>query len=293
MSLVKKFAKRTKAQPEILEGTVEKESQDWMSEARGMRTKINNELLKTLSDCDFDLMKHTILLGYRGSIAEGTYIPNYTDDKDVLGICVPPKQYYYGLDRFEQYEKFKGEWDVVIYSLQKFIRLLLKNNPNVLSLLWLRENYYIIKTDYGRRLIEHRDIFVSKLAYRSFCGYAYGQLHRMTHGAYKGYMGKKRKELVDRFGWDVKNGSHLLKLLRMGIEFLTTGELQVDRPEKHQLIEIKKGLWTLEQVKSEANRLFGRLEDAYIHSKLRNVPDYEKANKLLIEITESFLKERG
>lgn len=252
---------------------------------------INNELLKVLADCNFDLIDHTILLGYRGSIVHGTYVPKKVDDKDIIGICIPPKEYYFGLQRFEQYEKFEGEWDAVIYSLQKYIRLLLKNNPNVMSLLWLEDKHYIHKTVYGQMLIENRYIFSSKLAYKSFCGYAYGQLHRMTHGAHQGYMGEKRKKLVEKFGYDCKNASHLIRLLKMGIEFLTTGELQVDRPEKHQLIEIKRGLWSLGDVKKLADGLFEKLELAYIKSKLEEKPDYEAANNLTVEITEGFLNE--
>lgn len=252
---------------------------------------INGELLKVLSYCEFNLMNHTVLLGYRGSIVHGTYIPKKIDDKDVMGVCIPPKEYYFGLKNFEQYEKFENDWDVVIYPLEKYIRLLLKNNPNVMSLLWLEDKHYIYKTFYGQVLIENRNLFSSKLAYKSFCGYAYGQLHRMTHGAHQGYMGEKRKKLVEKFGYDCKNAAHLIRLLKMGIEFLTTEELQVDRPEKHQLIEIKKGLWTLEQVKDFANHLFKALEDAYIKSKLKNKPDYDKINNLVIQITEEYLSQ--
>jgi len=252
---------------------------------------MNTELLKALGYCNFDLIKHTILLGYRGSIVHGTYIPGKIDDKDVLGVCIPPKAYYFGLKKFEQYEKFEGVWDIVIYSLQKYIRLMLKNNPNVMSLLWLEDKHYLHRTVYGNLLIKNREIFSSKSAYKAFCGYAYGQLHRMTHGAHQGYMGEKRKALVEKFGYDTKNAAHLTRLLKVGIEFLTTGELQVNRPEKHQLIEIKKGLWTLEQVKKEAERLFSKMEDAYISSKLKNKPDCNKAHKLLISITESFFNE--
>ena len=253
---------------------------------------MNNELLKALEYCNFDLTRHIILLGYRGSTVHGTYIPKKIDDKDVLGVCIPPKEYYFGLKRFEQYEKFEGIWDVVIYSLQKYVSLLLKNNPNVMSLLWLEDKHYICKTAYGELLIKNRDIFSSKSAYKSFCGYAYGQLHRMTHGAHQGYMGTKRKELVEKFGYDTKNAAHLIRLLKMGIEFLVSGQMQVDRPEKHQLIEIKKGLWTLEQVKELADELFKTMEYAYINSKLKSKPDYDKANDLLIDITEDFLNEK-
>jgi len=134
-----------------------------------------------------------------------------------MGICVPPKRYFYGLKEFEQFEKFVVEWDVVIYSLKKFVKLLFKNNPNVVSLLWLKDEHYIKKTIYGERIIKNRDIFSCKVAYKTFCGYAKDQLHRMTHGAYQGYMGDKRKKLVSKYGYDCKNAAHLIRLLNMGI----------------------------------------------------------------------------
>lgn len=255
--------------------------------------KLKGDLMRALSFCNFSLEKHLILLGYRGSIAHGTYIPkshNGVDDKDAIGVCTLPKEYYFGLQRFEQYERFEDPWDVVIYSVEKYVRLLLKNNPNVMGLLWLPEKHYLYKTELGNRLITNRAIFSSKAAYKSFCGYAYGQLHRMTHGAHKGYMGEKRKALVEKFGYDCKNAAHLIRLLKMGSEFLVSGELQIDRPEKHQLIEIKKGLWKLEEVKELANEPFETLNYAYIRSSLKEKADYEAANCLLIEIVEESLE---
>lgn len=91
------------------------------------------------------------------------------------------------------------------------------------------------------------------------------------------------------FGYDTKNAAHLIRLLRMGIEFLTDGELHVLRSDASQLLEIKKGFWTLEQVKDESSRLFGLAEQAYINSKLPNKPNPSKINNLSMAIIESGL----
>jgi hypothetical protein len=71
-----------------------------------------------------------------------------------------------------------------------------------------------------------------------------------------GYMGQKRRELVRRVGYDAKNAAHLIRLLRMGIEFLTEGTMHVERADAPELLEIKRGAWPLEKVKAEAERLF-------------------------------------
>jgi len=229
---------------------------------------------------------NTILLGYMGSISHGTQIvgPDSIDDKDIMGCAVGPIECYYGLKKFEQRECKRGVWDSVIYELRKYVCLLLKQNPNVLGLLWLQRKDYIHISPAGQRLIDNRTLFVSKKAYHSFVGYAHGQLHRMTHGAYQGYMGQKRKQLVDRHGYDTKNAAHLVRLLRMGIEYLVEGELHVFREDAPELKAIKRGEWTLERVQREADRLFELAREAHVRSSLPSGPDYGGAEKLLVSI---------
>jgi predicted nucleotidyltransferase len=234
--------------------------------------------------------ENTILLGYVGSISHGTYVPqtdpNCIDDKDIQGICIADKNVYLGLQKFEQKLVQYKEWDSTIHEIKKFFGLLLKNNPNVLALLWLRPGDYIHIHPYGQRIIDNKELFSSQEAYYSFVGYARGQLHRMTHNACEGYMGAKRKALVEKFGYDTKNAAHLIRLLAMGIEFLSTGELRVFRHDRDMLKSIKKGEWSLEKVKSEADRLFALSDEARLRSKLPVKPDYKKVENLLIEILE-------
>jgi hypothetical protein len=293
-----------------------------------------------------------ILLGYRGSIAHDMFVPrsdpDSIDDKDIMGVYVAPIEHYLGFGRTDVKERFIGEWDAVSYEVRKFIGLLLKSNPNVLSLLWLPERHLIYEHELGRYLRAQKHLFVTKKAYHSFTGYAYGQLKRMTHfnqeaqqemdalervleehgvdpnelkptqsqrdsdvsaGPYAGrklgecvdrykglkskyysggYMGAKRKELVRRVGFDAKNGAHLIRLLRMGIEFLLDGELHVERADRDELLAIKRGEWTLEQVKDEAERLFKLAEEAYNKSMLPAKPDTDGAERLCIEIVNRF-----
>jgi len=241
----------------------------------------------------------SILLGYRGSIAHGTYRPNNEpnsiDDKDLMGVCIPPIDYYYGLKTFGSRgtkEIKQDEWDIVLYELTKVVRLLAEGNPNVLSLLWMEPQYYLKITEAGQMLIDNRNLFVGKHVYYRYVGYAHGQLHRMTHLAYKGYMGAKRRKLVEKYGFDTKNGSHLIRILRQGIEFLNDGELHVLRNDAQELLEIKAGEWSLEKIKAEAERLFVLAESAYFHSKLPIRSDHTKVNQLCIDIAKCWIKNK-
>jgi uncharacterized protein len=239
---------------------------------------------------DQGLSEWCILLGYRGSIAHGMYIPNTDpdsiDDIDLMGIVTPPLDYYMGLKEYGSRgtrEIKQEEWDIVVYETKKFIRLLAQGNPNVLSLLWLEPEDYIQVSKAGQFLIDNRKIFMCKHIYNSFVGYAHSQLSRMTKFSTQGYMGEKRKKLVEKWGWDLKNGAHLIRLLRMGTEALSTGELQVKRKDRDELLSIKRGEWSLEKVQETANELFAICERAKDNSTLPDKPDFDVVNKLCFD----------
>ncbi|MBI5603935.1 MAG: nucleotidyltransferase domain-containing protein [Deltaproteobacteria bacterium] len=241
-----------------------------------------------------------ILSAYRGSIAHGLYVPsadpNSIDDKDVMAVCVPPLDYYFGLKEFGSRgtkEIKQNEWDIVVYEVRKFIRLLARGNPNVLMMLWLDRSDYLKVTEAGRLLLDNRQIFVGRHVYQAFAGYARSQLYKMTHLGFQGYMGAKRKNLVERYGYDCKNAAHLIRLLRMGIEFLRDGQLQVRRHDAEQLLAIKRGEWTLEQVKAEAEQGFQRAEEAYSASPLPPGPDMDRINELAVETVRLALEARN
>ena len=284
-----------------------------------------------------------------GSHSHGTYLPpeepNAVDDIDLMGFVVPPMEYHLGLPRWQHWTLQVDELDVVLYSLEKAIRLLLKSNPNIVGLLWLRDQEYLHRHPSFELLRSRREIFSSQAAAEAFAGYAADQLKRMeafdlermaeyealtavisTNGPvaevleadtlklkhialnwrlelevlnrfrklhrehFSGYMGAKRKAMVRKYQYDVKNAAHLIRLLRMGNEFIQTGTLQVFRTtDADELKRIKRGAWTLEQVKDEAARLFAEVEVARARSPLKGAPDAEAANGLLIELHRRFL----
>lgn len=238
-----------------------------------------------------EIIDWSILTAYRGSVSHGLYVPssdkNSIDDKDIMSICIPPIDYYFGLEEYgsrgTREIKYK-EWDIVVYEFRKCIQLLKQGNPNILCILWMDKDSYVKVSKEGKQLIWARDLFVGKHVYHSFVGYAQGQLHRMTHLAFEGYMGEKRRRLVQKFGYDTKNACHLIRLLKMGIEFLKEGRLHVKRSDVEYLLSIKRGEWSLDEVKKESDKLFKEAEKVYKSSKLPETPDYRKINKLCVDI---------
>ena len=255
-----------------------------------MKDKIwgnQNEMVK------FNLKDHLIIHGYRGSMAHNLYIPPEekmsTDDVDWMGIVIAPLDYYFGDYVFEGTEYWDGNDDIVLYDLRKFIRLLTKANPNVLSLLWNRPDMFTYLHPVSEILFDNRDIFSTKQAFKSFGGYANSQLHKMFNGSNQGYMGAKRKKLVKEFGYDCKNASHLIRLLKMGVEFLSTGQMTVYRVEDRQeLIDIKQGKWSANKVQLFSKALFEALKYAYENSPLPDKPDRRKVNDILMRMMKEY-----
>lgn len=224
----------------------------------------------------------------RGSISHGTY-DHESDDVDIMTVVLREPSYYLGLAHNKKGTKevmveINGLlYDSVEYEYRKFVSLLLKSNPNVLGMLWLGPEQYNHKSVAGQALIENRHLFASShRAFASFCGYANGQLKRMRSPSY-GRMGAKRKELFDRLGYDSKNASHLIRLLRMGVEYLRTGEMRVDRRDidAGDLLDIKRGKWGIDKIEQHASDLFGLAHAAKENSPLPINPDIAGASRLV------------
>ena len=133
------------------------------------------------------VLDRTILECYVGSFAYGTNLPD--SDKDESGVCIPIKECYFGNKRFEQANKWTDEngnkVDKTIYGIDKAIKLILENNPNMIDLLYLPERCLIKVTPEWERFLEVRDQFISKKSRYSYAGYAYSQIERIkTHRSY-------------------------------------------------------------------------------------------------------------
>ena len=131
-----------------------------------------------------------MLLGLGGSHAYGT--SQEGSDIDLRGVTLQLPSDLIGMTRFEQYED--GGTDTVIYGFNKIIRLLLECNPNTCEILGLDENQYLIRSEWGKELIDNRGLFLSKRAIKSFGGYADAQLRRLQNALARDSMAQSERE---------------------------------------------------------------------------------------------------
>ena len=155
------------------------------------------DFIKLMNSSQYDFLrtherlgKRIVLLGLGGSHAYGT--SKEGSDIDFRGITLNMPSDLLGLTEFEQYED--AHTDTVIYSFNKIVKLLLECNPNTCEILGLDEDQYLIKSPLGQEIIDHKDLFISKRAAKSFGGYASAQLRRLQNAIARDSMPQPERE---------------------------------------------------------------------------------------------------
>ncbi len=96
---------------------------------------------------------------------------------------------------------------------------------------------------------------------------------------------QSRGELEEQFGYDTKHAMHLVRLLRMGKEILSTGQVLVKRPDAAELLEIRDGAWSYDELVKYAESMDKEVREVlYKKTELRKKPDLKLAAKVLMEV---------
>lgn len=233
-----------------------------------------------------------------GSIAYG--VATDESDVDVYGFGIPPKTIIFPhlageihgfgrqIQRFEQYQKHHvkdestgKEWDLAIYNIVKYFALCMDNNPNMIDSLFTPQHCVLHATAVGQHVRENRRLFLHKGAWHKFKGYAYSQLHKM---ATKNPTGK-RKEMHERYGYDVKFAYHVVRLLDEAEQILTAGDIDLSRNAEH-LKAIRRGEVPEADIRAWATEKERSLESLYEASTLPYGPDEGRIRTLLLECLE-------
>jgi hypothetical protein len=91
-----------------------------------------------------------------------------------------------------------------------------------------------------------------------------------------------RTELVLKYGYDVKFASHLIRLLKEGLDLLRNGELQFPLSYAAELLDIKNGKYTIDQVIEYSEQLEVEYDKARDKSELPDKPRVKKIEKLAV-----------
>jgi hypothetical protein len=200
-----------------------------------------------------------------GSTAYG--LNNEDSDTDRRGFYLPPAEIHWGLAGVP--EQLETDREECYWEIEKFIRLCLKANPNVLECLYSP----LVETcaSPARELIEMRHIFLSKYIHRTYNSYVLSQFKKLE------------QDLRNQHEVRWKHVMHLIRLLLSGVAVLRDGfvPLRVDR-YRDRLLAIRRGEIPWEQVETWRLKLHCELDRMLETTQLPEQPDYERANRFLI-----------
>lgn len=105
------------------------------------------------------------------------------------------------------------------------------------------------------------------------------------------FLGEKRKESVEKFGFSVKNAYHSIRLLDQGAELMRTGKITFPRPNCDELKKIRNGEVTIEELDVRFRELDKQLEIAAGKSNLPHSADMEAINDLYVRMVAKAIAE--
>src|SRR6478609_795961 len=113
--------------------------------------------------------------------------------------------------------------------------------------------------------------------------------NRKHYHEWKKNRNTKRSELEALNGYDTKHAMHVVRLLRTAEEALETGVVNVRRPDAKELLEIRNGAWSYDEMLA-----YFEAKDKYIkevavkNSSLRKRADIKVAAKVMEELYEMY-----
>lgn len=215
---------------------------------------------------------HLLLSGIVGSVAYGLAGPG--SDVDRIGVFAAPTVAFHGLHP-PQESMVTTDPDVTLHEAAKYCRLALSGNPTATELMWLPQECYETRTEFGERLIAIRSAFLSAPRVgAAYLGYATQQFRKLT----------ARDSSVSGRRRSAKHARHLARLLHQGRVLYTTGvlEIRLADPEWFRAFGERVAGGALDEAEAlvaAAERDFDR-----VRSPLPERPDSETVERWLLDV---------
>jgi len=246
-----------------------------------------------------ELLEYKIYGCLVGSRAYG--LEDDSSDQDIRGIYLPPAHLHWSIfgvpEQLEitQMSRLKNgvsqssqavevpqssqlrKEDAVYWEFEKFLRLALKANPNILEVLYTPIKLYV--SPLAEELLEHRKIFLSKNIFKTYGGYVLSQFKRME------------QDIRNRGHIRHKHACHCLRLLIAGCHALTTGDILVNVGEHRELLlQIKYGEVPFPDIQQIVREWENTFNHAFEQTTLPDYPDFEKANAILLNARKAMVR---
>ncbi|MFG3687944.1 DNA polymerase beta superfamily protein [Micromonospora sp. NPDC047740] len=220
---------------------------------------------------------HLLLSGIVGSVAYVLAGPG--SDVDRIGVFAAPTVAFHGLHPPRE-SVVTTEPDVTQHEAAKYCRLALSGNPTATELMWLPDDCYETRTEFGERLIAIRSAFLSAPRVRdAYLGYATQQFRKLA-GRDSSTGGRRRS---------AKHARHLARLLHQGRVLYATGvlEIRLADPEWFRAFGERVAGGALDE--AEALVTAAERDFDQIRTPLPERPDEETVERWLLDVRAAHL----
>ncbi|MGB2591056.1 MAG: nucleotidyltransferase domain-containing protein [Candidatus Acidiferrum sp.] len=210
-----------------------------------------------------------------------------TDDTDWYGLYIPPPPKVLGLQREEHFVFTTGgrlggngplDVDVCLYTLTKWAGLAAKGNPSALHFLFAPLEF---TTATWNKVSIRPELFLAKSHLLPFLGFADDQLKRLL--GQKGQRNVHRAELEKKHGYDTKYAMHVIRLYGEAKELMERGRITLPRPNRDELIEIRRGKYSLMEIQELGRQLESEALAAQAASPLPDKVDHVAISGLIAD----------
>lgn len=142
--------------------------------------------------------------------------------------------------------------DGKLYEIKKFLKLLAQNNPNILEWAFApRGNVFRLDPDFKDIVFADKQQYVNPaLIQHRFIAYCMSEMSRLKK--LNGKTGEKRRKIIEKFGYNTKSASNVMRIACGGLDLCTHRHLKLPYENKELLSEIKNGKYTFEEFMSMA-----------------------------------------
>ena len=273
-----------------------------MSTKRASASRVEHLVKRGLIHPPKWLVSNLMFEAIVGSEAYGCRDP-VNSDHDIVGFTIPPKHIVFphlaghvpnfnsqSEERFKQIQEHHIRddqhntiYDVTIYGIVKFFQLTAANNPNMVDNLFVPLRCVTKHTEIYGHVRENRKMFLSKRAFHTFRGYASQQVAKLKKET--GRANPQRQQSIEKYGYDVKYGYNIVRLMLECEQILQTGDLHLDRDAK-TYVAIRTGEWSKNRLMQWMEAKERALEESNARAIVPERVDMEAIERLLRECLE-------
>lgn len=133
---------------------------------------------------EFDIVLKKVtgsrLYGTQYELGENPLDPEYISDYDYRGVFIlPPALHISNLHNSLEVAQIPDGEDEEFFELKKFFAMAKDNNPNILDIMFGKEDSVVYQNNIGKMITDNKHLFLSQKIKDSFAGYGFSQLKRI------------------------------------------------------------------------------------------------------------------